>query len=216
MRLNPEEIIVNGWSKRFAQAVEHVLKIEGGFVDHPNDPGGATKYGISLRFLKAEGKIDMDGDGIADFDLDFDGDIDGIDIRNLTLQDARVLYHRCFWQAAQCDALPPPVGEMVFDQAINGGLHAARKMLQHAINDCLSRGGETAPDPVKVDGAIGPRTIEAMNWVVRWGRLGTNALVVAYREEARMRYIAIADRNPKLKVFLKGWLRRADQLGRSA
>lgn len=211
-----DPIVVNGWSPRFSRAVADVLKTEGGYVDHPRDPGGATKYGISLRFLKVEGKLDLDGDGIADFDLDFDGDIDGADIRKLTLQQARVLYNRCFWQAAACDGLPPPIGEMVFDQAVNGGLNASKKLLQTAINICLAKSGGalTAPPEIAVDGVVGAQTLDAMTWIIRWNRLGTSALVVGYREAAAARYRDLVHRNPKLRVFLKGWLRRAANLGR--
>lgn len=208
-----DPILVNGWSPRFARAVEHVLKTEGGFVDHPRDPGGATKYGISLRFLKAEGNFDLDNDGLRDFDLDFDGDIDGQDVRKLTLQDARFLYHRCFWQQLQCDNLPPPIGEMVFDQAVNGGRSAGVKLLQQAINACLAKAA-SAPFEIPVDGVIGNDTLQAMNWVVRWNSLGTPALISEYRAAAKRRYQLLVQRNPKLQVFLKGWLRRAEGLGR--
>lgn len=215
MRSNPEdEIVVNGWSPRFAAAVKNVLDTEGGFVDHPNDPGGATNRGISLRFLKAEGKLDLDGDGILDFDLDFDGDLDRADIRKLFKQDAKVLYFRCFWDRLKLDALPPPIGEMVFDQAVNGGRSAGVKLLQRAINACLRRGGDSAPAHIGEDGVIGLETIHAMNWVIHWRRLGTSALAMSYREAAAQRYVDLAARNPKLRVFLKGWLRRAHELGR--
>lgn len=208
-----DPIVVDGWSPRFARAVEHVLKTEGGFVDHPRDPGGATKYGISLRFLKAEGNFDLDNDGLRDFDLDFDGDIDGQDVRKLTLQDARFLYHRCFWQQLQCDNLPPPIGEMVFDQAVNGGRLTGVKLLQQSINACLAKAA-SAPPQIPVDGVIGNDTLQAMNWVVRWGNLGTPALISEYRFAAQRRYQLLVRRNPKLQVFLKGWLRRAEGLGR--
>ena len=215
MRSIPDdEIVVDGWSPRFAVAVKHVVKIEGGFVDHPNDPGGATKHGISLRFLKAEGMLDFDDDGVLDFDLDFDGDLDGADVRKLSEQDAKLLYHRCFWDKLGLDALPRPLGEMVFDQAVNGGRSAGVKLLQRAINACLRRGGDTAPERIAEDGTLGAHTIQAMNWVIRWGRLGTSALVMAYRDAAAKRYVELADRNPKLRVFLNGWLRRAHELGR--
>ena len=82
-------ITVEGYSPRYARAARKLLQIEGGFVDDPKDRGGATKYGISLRFLAAEGAFDEDGDGKADFDLDLDGDIDGQDIRDVTQDSLR-------------------------------------------------------------------------------------------------------------------------------
>lgn len=209
----PEEILVQAWTGRYALAVEHLLKIEGGFVDDPVDRGGATKYGISLRFLVAEGKIDLDGDGRADFDLDGDGDIDGFDIRKLTRGDAKFLYHHCFWKRMDCDNLPRPVGEMMFDQGVNAGIGNARRLLQLAINRCLARAA-SAPPQLKVDRVIGNQTMEAMNWVLRWGALGMPALTDAFRTEVRLRYRAIVARDPSQQRFLKGWLARADQLGK--
>ncbi len=207
------DIVLGAWSPRYAAAVRKLLKVEGGFVDDPVDRGGATKYGISLRFLVDEGAIDLDADGRADFDLDGDGDIDGADIRKLTIGDAKYLYHRCFWQRLNADALPRPIGEMMFDQGVNGGLGSARRLLQLAINRCLARAA-SAPAQLKVDRAIGTTTIQAMDWVIGWGALGMPALIDAYRVEVRNRYRAIAAANPSQKRFLKGWLARADELGR--
>jgi lysozyme family protein len=209
----PEEILVQAWSSRYAIAVTDLLKTEGGFVDDKSDRGGTTKYGISLRFLVSEGKIDLDEDGRADFDLDGDGDIDGFDIRLLTRGDAKFLYHHCFWKRMDCDNLPRPVGEMMFDQGVNAGIGSARRLLQLAINRCLTRAA-SAPPQLKVDGAIGKRTLDAMNWVLRWGSLGMPALTDAFRVEVRLRYRAIAERDPSQKKYLKGWLARADRLGR--
>ncbi|MCM3419035.1 glycoside hydrolase family 108 protein [Sphingopyxis alaskensis] len=209
----PEEILVQAWTSRYAIAVFELLKTEGGFVDDPVDRGGTTKYGISLRFLVSEGAIDLDEDGRKDFDLDSDGDIDGFDIRKLTRGDAKFLYHHCFWKRIDADNLPRPVGEMMFDQAVNAGIGSARRLLQLAINRCLERAA-SAPPKLKVDGIVGKRSHDAMNWVLRWGALGMPALVDAFRVEVRLRYRAIAERNPSQKRFLKGWLARADRLGR--
>ncbi len=204
------EIVVEGWTPRYGRAFSKLLKIEGGFVDDPVDRGGATKYGISLRFLKAEGQFDEDGDGYADFDINMDGDINGADIRKLTIGDARYLYLRCFWRVLECDTFVEPIGEMLFDQGVNGGNQAARKMLQRAINNCLARTGHAM---ITVDRRIGPQTRAAMDKVVMCPRLGLGALIEAFREVVRDRYRAIVRRNPSQQRFLRGWLRRADELG---
>lgn len=203
------EIVVEGYSPRYAAAVAKLLGIEGGFVDDPVDRGGATKYGISLRFLAAEGAFDEDGDGKADFDLDFDGDIDRRDIRLLTLGDCRFLYLKFFWRPIGADDLPPPIGEMVFDQAVNGGALAAKKMLQSAINACA--GSHGVKGHLQVDGQLGPVTMAYIRAIVSSGGLG--ALIEAYRAQVKARYRAIAARYPSQKRFLRGWLRRADELG---
>lgn len=204
---------MRAYSSRYVAALRDVLGIEGGHANDPADRGGETKYGISLRFLVSAGKIDSNKDGLADFDLDMDGDIDGRDIRQLTKQDAAWLYHYFFWKPLAAEDLPQPIGEMLFDQGINGGLVAARKLLQRAINACSVH--VSGARRLKVDGLIGPQTVLAMHSVIEHPGLGMRALAEAYREAVRARYRAIAANDPSQKRFLKGWLRRADELGRA-
>ncbi|MDE2595973.1 MAG: hypothetical protein KGL44_03750 [Sphingomonadales bacterium] len=205
-----------GYSARYSAAVVKLLKTEGGFVDDPRDHGGATNFGISLRFLASEGAFDGDGDGKLDFDLDMDGDIDGADIRRLSRDDAAAIYHQCFWQKVGAESLPPPLGEMVFDQAVNGGRSSAVKLLQRAVNDCLARAPKSATKPplMPVDGIRGGTTDLAIRWVAQFPSMGVQAMVTAYREAAAERYRAIVFRNPSQKRFLAGWLNRANDLGR--
>lgn len=217
-----DDIIVQAYTPRFVAAVGILLGIEGGHADDPLDRGGETNFGISLRFLAAEGAFDEDGpdnlgDGKADFDLDFDGDIDGADIRALSVGDAKFLYNRCFWQRLGADQVPRPLGEMLFDQAVNGGLQAAKKLLQRAINQCLmeaGRSGANAPVNLAVDGALGATTTAALGWVLRHPGAGMPALVEAYRDAVRERYRAIVRRFPSQQRFLRGWLARAERLGK--
>mgnify|MGYP002651205959 CR=1 FL=1 len=208
-----DEIIVSGYPERYLRAVRHVLAIEGGWANHKEDRGGATNYGISLRFLVAEGRMDLDGDGFADFDLDMDGDIDGMDVRQLTTGDAIFLYHRCFWKPIDADSFPRPLGEALFDQAVNGGLLAARKLLQRAINHCHARLGRP---PIAVDGAIGAKTRAAYQALIELGGVGMPGLLAAFRKVVEDRYLAIIAADPSQAKFKRGWLRRARELGRWA
>lgn len=202
------------YSRRYAAAVFKLLGVEGGFVDDRADRGGATNFGISLRFLVTEGRIDANRDGLADFDLDMDGDVDAVDVRKLTMSGAVSLYHRCFWQRMKCETFPEPIGELLFDQGVNGGETAARKILQRAINSCCAHiaGGAR----LAVDGVLGSRTAAAMEMVIKHPALGMPALVEAYRAASRARYRAIVAEDPSQKRFLKGWLVRANALGREA
>ena len=100
---------------------------------------------------------------------------------------------------------------MLFDQGVNGGNLAAKKLLQRALNMCLAR---TGYNMIEVDGRLGPQTRAALDRVLSSQRLGMKALVEAFREAVRDRYRAIVRRNPSQQRFLKGWLRRADELGR--
>lgn len=219
--LSETEIIVQGYSERYVAAVRALLQIEGGFSNDPADRGGATKYGISLRFLASEGVFDEDGpdnlgDGKADFDLDFNGDIDGQDIRALTKGDAVYLYHRCFWRPLQAQSWPRPLGEMLFDQAVNGGAVAARKLLQRAVNACLlnAPAEAAAPPQIRVDGVIDDASLSAFAWALAYPGLGMPALLEAFRDAVRARYRAIVAKHPSQQRFLRGWLARAERLGR--
>lgn len=203
------EIVVRGYSDRYWRAFDKLRLIEGGLVDDPADRGGATNHGISLRFLVTAGAIDEDLDGFADFDLDMDGDVDRVDIRLLTIGDARYLFHRHFWLPLDAETYPEPIGEMLFDQAVNGGLLAARKLLQRAVNAVL-RMGRYRQIPLKVDGIIGVQTRNA--FASMFDR-HPEELASEYRVAAADRYIEIARRNPSQARFLKGWLRRASELG---
>src|SRR5690606_11980744 len=109
-----------------------------------------------------------DRDGFADFDLDFDGDIDGADIRLLTPDQAIALYRRCFWDRFAYDQLLRPIDGAMFDQAVNGGAAAAGKILQRALNRVT---GEVRLNgrPLVVDGVIGDITRQRLRDVARIG-----------------------------------------------
>lgn len=98
---------------QFAEALDHILLYEGGLVDHPQDPGGITKYGISLR---AYPELGADG------------------IRNLTKKKAGELYKRDYWDAAHCADFPDYLRLMLFDCAVNQGVGYAVKAAQAAVN----------------------------------------------------------------------------------
>lgn len=195
-------------SDRFRTIARHVLGIEGGHSNDPVDRGGETKHGVSLRFLVAEGKIDLNRDGFADFDLDMDGDIDGADIRLLTPAHAIDLFDRCFWTRFRLDRLPAPLDGAVFDQAVNGGGVAAVKMLQRALNRLL-------PEfpPIAVDGRLGPVTHNRVATALRTTGVGVRALLSIYRSEAANRYRQICNADTSQRKYLNGWLKRAAALG---
>jgi len=180
---------------RFDEAVRRVLDHEGGFVDDPDDPGGATNWGVSLRFLRAR----LSGTNVAgiDLDADGDGDVDADDVRGLTREQAVELYRTEFWDRYDYEKMPVGVGEKVFDACVNMGPRTAHRLLQRAIR---AAGGGDLDD----DGIVGPKTESAL-WAV-----GAPACVVAsFRSEMAGFYRVLATRRPSMEKFLRGWLRRA-------
>ncbi len=135
----PRKLPIVPKSGNFALSLKVVRRWEGGLVDHPSDPGGITKWGISLRFLRAI-RIDINGDGV----------IDGKDIRSLTEEQVTKLYHDHFWSKCYCDFLPVGVDLAAFDCGVNQGSGRAKRLLQKALK-------------VKVDGKVGPITLAAVD-----------------------------------------------------
>lgn len=181
--------------RRFLSAVETVLTHEGGFVHDPDDPGGATNWGVSLRWLVSIGEIDLDADGFHDFDYDRDGDVDADDIRRMPRADAIQLYHDRIWIPGGYAALPAGAGEKIFDLAVNMGHRQAVRLLQRA---CRAMGGQLADD-----GVLGPITRGTVL------RLSNQPLLHPIRSEAAGFYRSLAAARPPLDKFLNGWLRRA-------
>lgn len=115
----------------FERAFSIVVGIEAGYVNDPNDPGGETKYGISKRAYPQA------------------------DIAALTLDDAKAIYERDYWQAVSGDALPWPLACFVFDCAVNQGQETARVLLQSSLG-------------VATDGVIGKKTLAAVALMKPW------------------------------------------------
>jgi lysozyme family protein len=208
----PLEIVICAYSHRYGNAVRKLLDTEGGFSNDPVDRGGTTNFGITLRFLQGEAKLDPEL--VKLFDLDMDGDLDGADIRGLTKGEAVYLYHHCFWERYHLESFAEPIGEILLDQEVNDGATGANKLLQRAINSCSAH--MAGVDRLNVDGVLGDATHAAMDAVLEHPGLGMPALVEAFREAARARYRAIVAANPSQQKFLDGWLARADELGRES
>ena len=171
----------------FMWALKKTLHHEGGFVDNPNDPGGATYRGISLRFLRAEGE-----------DIDNDGDIDLQDIQALADNPEAIngLYQQYFWQPNRLNEVPSELLSCkIFDMCVNMGARQAWKLVQRASGRLVA------------DGIVGPRTIE---YLVQQTDSDFD-LIKRIRAEQEKFYRALVKQKPNLGVFLKGWLRRAAQ-----
>lgn len=160
-----------------------ILEHEGGFSDHSADPGGATKYGISIVFLKNL--------SLEEGDIDQDGDIDRDDIKALTVEDSKELYHKFFWSPLHLEGLDSEELQLhLFDHGVNAGTKTAVKLLQRILG-------------LSDDGVIGSKTIKAANSF-------EEDLLEKYKEARRNYYDRIIASNLRLSVFRKGWFRRVD------
>ncbi|MFM1990200.1 MAG: hypothetical protein RJA99_3157 [Pseudomonadota bacterium] len=145
----------------FNEAFDRVIGHEGGYVNDPRDPGGETKFGISKRAYPSE------------------------DIKNLTLERARQLYRRDYWDRGGIQNLPPFARFDVFDVAVNSGISAAVRMLQRAVG-------------VADDGVVGPKTLAAVGY--------TRPEIFRARFAAeRLDFYASL---PTWPAFGRGWARR--------
>ena len=182
----------------FDAAFDVVLGHEGGFVDHDADPGGATNFGISLRYLQRRG--DLDDDGVLDGDLDGDGDVDIDDIIALTPARSKHLYHSGFWVPNRLPEVENnEVATKIFDIAVNTGSRQAWRIVQRACNTACEPG-----DELEVDGKVGPKTLAIVNAISQ-----KEVLLDAIRAEQLAFYEDLVERKPDLAVFLDGWANRA-------
>jgi lysozyme family protein len=116
----------------YDEALARLLVHEGGYSNHPSDPGGPTNWGITLRDARAYWKQDATAS----------------DVRNLPRAVAKSIFRTKYWAALACDELPAGVDYAVFDYGVNSGIGRAAKVLQRLLG-------------LADDGTIGPRTLAA-------------------------------------------------------
>lgn len=174
-------------------AIEIVSR-EGGFVDDPDDPGGMTKYGVTLETLRRLG-LDLTGDGATD----------AKDMRRLSRAEAVDIYIEHYFRRPGLGALPEVLQPSVFDMQVNAGANAV-KILQRL---CTEMGF-----PCVEDGAIGPATIRAAQLAFD---AAPSLLADAYGIARRNYYYALADARPASRKYARrrdggkgGWITRAE------
>ena len=117
-----------------SKAMPHVFKVEGGYVDHPSDPGGATNLGVTIATLRAWRKRS----------------VSKADVKALTKEEATAIYKAQYWDKVMGDELPAGLDYAMFDFGINSGPRRAVEFLQRIVK-------------VKVDGVIGVMTLDAVS-----------------------------------------------------
>ncbi|SIS89882.1 holin-associated N-acetylmuramidase [Phaeovulum vinaykumarii] len=176
------------------EIAREIVAREGGYVDDPDDPGGATNRGVTLGTLRRLG-IDLDGDG----------DVDRADLRRLSRDQATDIFIEHYFRRPGLAALPAPLQPGVFDMYVNAGSNAIR-VLQRLLNQM--------GQDLQVDGALGPLTLRAAH---RAAAAAPGHIADAYGIARRNYYYALADARPASRKFARardggkgGWIRRAE------
>ncbi len=171
-----------------------IVAREGGFVNDPDDPGGATNHGVTISTLRRLG-----------LDLTGDGQVTTADVRRLTRSQAVDIYIEHYFKRPGLAALPDMLHPSVFDMYVNAGSNAVR-ILQRLLTDMGY--------PCTADGQIGPHTLRAAHLAAE---AAPHHLADAYGIARRNYYYALADSRPASRKYARrkdggkgGWITRAE------
>ena len=177
------------------QIATEIVAREGGYVNDPDDPGGATNFGVTIGTMRRLG-----------LDLDGDGKVTAADVKRLTASQAVDVFIRHYFERPRIAQLPHPLHATVFDMYVNAGGNAV-KILQRLLGQ-FGR-------PTAADGAIGPKTIAASSAV---HKIAPDHLADAYGIARRNYYYRLADQRPASRKYARrrdggkgGWIRRAEE-----
>lgn len=177
------------------QIATEIVEREGGFVNDPDDPGGATKYGVTIHTLRRLG-LDLTGDGTVGVE----------DVRRLSRDQAVDIFITHYFQRPRITEMPEALQPTLFDMYVNAGGNAV-KILQRLLRDMGF--------VVSVDGAIGPQTLAAARAAAAPDAV---ALRDAYGVARRNYYFRLADGRPASRKYARtrsggkgGWILRAEE-----
>lgn len=174
--------------------IQALIDREGGFVSHPADRGGPTRYGITEAVARAHGYAGS--------------------MRDLPRDEAAAIYKRLYWLRPRLDQVAKRSGVIaaeLFDTGVNMGPSVAATFLQRALS-ALNRSRKDYPDLVP-DGRIGAATLAALDRFLelRGKPAGETVMIHALDALQGERYIRLAERRPANEAFLYGWL--ANRIG---
>lgn len=181
--------------KTVREIANEIVAREGGFVNDPDDPGGATKYGVTIGTMRRLG-----------LDLTGDGRVTVSDVKRLTRAQAADIFVDHYFDRPNIDLLPTDLQPTVFDMYVNAGRNAVI-ILQRLLRDFGAA--------VTVDGVIGPQTVQAAQDAMQ---AAPDYVVDAYGIARRNYYFRIADRRPASRKYARrrdggkgGWITRAEE-----
>ncbi len=173
---------------------EEIVAREGGYVNDPDDPGGATNHGVTIGTMRRLG-----------LDLTGDGRVTTADVQRLTRAQAVEIFLQHYYERPGIGRLPEPLRAPCFDMYVNAGSNAV-KILQRLLN--------AMDQPVSVDGVIGPLTAGAAH---RAAEAAPGHIADAYGIARRNYYYGLGDARPGLRKFARrrdggkgGWIVRAE------
>ncbi len=168
--------------------IDGLIAREGGYVRHPADKGGPTRWGITEKVARQHGYAG--------------------DMRAFPRDEAAAIYRRLYWHRPHFDAVAaraPALAADLFDAGVNMGPAVAAGFLQRALN-ALNRGARDYPDLAR-DGVIGPKTIAALDaFLGVRGTAGETVLLKAVEALQGARYLDLAEIRPANESFVYGWL----------
>jgi len=177
------------------EIANEIVAREGGFVNDPDDPGGATNFGVTIHTMRQLG-----------LDLDRDGDIDVADVRRMSRERAVDIFIEHYFRRPRIAELPDTLHASVFDMQVNAGANAV-KILQRLVTQM----GFNAT----ADGVIGPNTLRAVQAA---HDAAPDHIADAYAIARRNYYFRLADARPASRKFARsrsggkgGWIRRAEE-----
>jgi lysozyme family protein len=101
----------------FERCLPLLLAHEGGYTNHPSDPGGPTNFGITIEDYRRYVKVNATP----------------ADVRKMKLDEAKIIYREKYWDAQRCDELPPGVDYAIFDYGVNSGIGRSGKVLRRTL-----------------------------------------------------------------------------------
>lgn len=178
-----------------SEITDEILNREGGFVNDPDDPGGATNHGVTIQTMRRLG-LDVTGDGA----------VTVADVRAMTRAQAGEVFEAEYYTRPGIGRLPQMIQPSLYDMHVHSGGQAFR-LLQNLLNEL----GEL----LVVDGVLGPRSIAAAHRVA--DRIGADIMRDAYGIERRRYYYRLADRRAASRKYVRrrdggkgGWITRAE------